>query len=138
MKNIYTLIVLATGMLLPGVQGAYAMPQGDCINDNPVIIHTMDGNDQIPATADSLGIVLTGNIKTAPGASGKKMVKACSGTVMDYDASSEASESVVCRLNGAAVPSKGRLKVSSSQQRLMCTDKPAGNDVDVIRIMALN
>lgn len=138
MKKISKLFVIATGMLLPGLQVVHANPQGDCIGDNPVIIHTMDGGDQIPATADSLQVVLIGNIKTAPGASGKKMVKACSGTVMDYDATSEASESVTCRMNGTAVPSKGRLKVSHSQQRLMCTDKPTGNDVDVIRIMASN
>lgn len=138
MKNIHKVMVLATGMLMLGMQVADAKPKGECAVSNPVIIHTVSGNDELPQSGDSLEIVLIGNIKSGKGNGSGKAIKACNDTVMDYDATSEASESVICRLNGAAVPSKGRLRVSDSHQRLMCTDKPSGNDVDVVRIMASN
>ena len=109
--------------------------ESQCGSDVPMSRYTVATNDAIPASADSLSIELTGRFVKVQ----KKgqFIHACKDSAVRYHVTSSAGEAT-CRINGVNVPQEGRMDLANGSKRIMCTDRPTGNDLDRIRIVAVD
>lgn len=109
--------------------------ESQCGSDVMMSQYTVGANDSIPASADSMSIKLTGRFIKAN--SNGKIVKACKDSDVRYQVVSDAGP-VTCRINGVNVPQEGRMSLETGAKKIMCTDRPTGNDIDRIKIVAVD
>ena len=131
------MVVLALSM-----PASYAAAPGTaCDAAHPIVmVTTQDAQPNLP-TNQTMKITLIGPIANANklkhGGKQKQRVKVCEGALVDYRAESTVG-TVSCTLGKKLVPSKGKIKADEGMQRLTCTDKPDGNDMDQMLIIGVN
>lgn len=103
-------------------------PLSQCVFENPVRQETTTGGGQSTAVNNQILTTFTGNITTTAGLTtgGKNSVKICDGTPLEYDTVATTG-AAVCIVNGSAAPTSGTLSIGD---KLICTNKPDGNDTD--------
>lgn len=102
------------------------VPPTACELDNPVTQVTTIGGGQSPSVNGTLTTTFVGHIMAESGltSGGRNSVKICPDTGVDYDVMSSVSEAH-CTVNGE--PGTGTLSIGD---KLICTNKPDGSDVD--------
>ena len=126
-------------LLLPANHAAASGPTTACETAHPVSMVTTESvGRNVPANR-TMTVTLIGPITDAAKLKrgGKQRITVCEGARLEYRAESTAG-SASCTLDKKPMPPKGALKVDAGVQRLVCTDKPAGDDVDQLQIVGVN
>lgn len=142
LKTAITFAFVTTAALIAPIPASYAAAPGpatDCEIAHPIrMVATESLGRNVPANR-TMTVTLIGPIantnKLKHG--GKQRVTICEGARLEYRAESTAG-SASCTLDRRAMPPKGLIKVDAGVQRLVCTDKPDGSDVDHIQIVGVN
>ena len=131
-------------VLTLSMSASYAAAPGSgtaCDAAHPIaMVTTKDSQKNLP-TNQTMKITLIGPIANADkmkqGGNKKQKVKVCEGALVDYRAESMVG-AVSCTLDKRPVPPQGKIKADEGMQRLVCTDKPDGRDVDQLLIVGVN
>lgn len=110
-----------------------------CDVTHPISQMDSEGAGQNLLTNQALTLTFIGPIAN-PGKlkkGGKQAIRVCEGAQLEYRAVSTVG-SPSCTLDKKAVPATGIIMVESGLQRLVCTNKPDGSDVDQFQIIGVN
>ena len=99
-----------------------------CQLAHPLMQITLEGGGQSTTVNATLTEAFTGNIVSHTNNS----VTICNGTVLNYEATSTAGNAV-CTISGSPTASTGTV---AAGDKLICTNKPTGQDTDRFRILA--
>jgi hypothetical protein len=108
---------------------------------NPIVMVTTSNSQKNVPTNQTMKITLVGPVTNANkmkhGSNNRQRVKVCEGALVDYRAESTVG-TASCTLDKRPIPPHGKIKVDEGMQRLICTDKPDGLDVDQLLIVGVN
>ena len=107
----------------------YVSPGGPspCIQQHPISQLTLDGGGQSNTVNATLKETFTGNIVSYTNNS----VTVCNGTLLNYEATSTVGNAV-CTVSSSPTASIGTV---APGDKLICTNKPTGQDTDRFRIL---
>lgn len=143
-KTAVTVAFGTTIALTLSMPASYAAAPGSgtaCDAAHPIaMVTTQDSQKNVP-TNQTMKITLIGPIANANklkhGGNQKQRVKVCEGALVEYRAESMVG-TVSCTVDKRPVPPQGKIKADEGMQRLTCTDKPDGKDVDQLLIVGVN
>ena len=119
--------------------GHAAGPATACETSHPISMVATESVGRNVPTNRTMTVTLIGPITNANKLTrgGKQKIQVCEGTRLQYHAESTAG-TASCTLDKKPMPPQGAIKVDAGMQRLVCTDKPDGGDVDQIQIVGVN